>query len=85
MQIVQHQAVPNDPQFTAGNQWALNGTWGINAPAAWDTTTGLTRAAGKDFASPRLRRIAFVVAGAVFLAIAGRLLTVSARTAPRVM
>jgi len=29
---------PNDPQYA--NQWDLKGTWGINAPAAWDTTTG---------------------------------------------
>jgi hypothetical protein len=32
--------VPNDPKFTNGNEWQLNGTWGINAPVAWDTTTG---------------------------------------------
>ena len=29
---------PNDPLYT--NQWDLFGTWGINAPAAWDITTG---------------------------------------------
>src|SRR5262249_44358999 len=28
---------------TGGSQWALNGAWGINAPTAWDTTTGSTR------------------------------------------
>ena len=32
------QLTPNDPQYA--NQWALNGTNGINAPAAWDITTG---------------------------------------------
>jgi len=29
---------PNDPRF--GQQWSFKGTWGINAPAAWDVTTG---------------------------------------------
>jgi subtilisin family serine protease len=31
---------PNDPSFDSGIQWGLNGANGINAPAAWDTTTG---------------------------------------------
>ncbi len=31
---------PNDPDYINGDQWELNGTWGINAPAAWNTTTG---------------------------------------------
>ncbi|HZW31329.1 MAG TPA: S8 family serine peptidase, partial [Isosphaeraceae bacterium] len=39
-QTLQIQNAPNDPQYTAGIQWALNGAWGINAPAAWNTTTG---------------------------------------------
>ena len=30
---------PDDTYFDS-NQQALHGTWGINAPAAWDTTTG---------------------------------------------
>jgi subtilisin family serine protease len=36
------QATPNDPSFanTNGSQYGLNGTFGINAPAAWDVTTG---------------------------------------------
>ncbi|MGC1378291.1 MAG: S8 family serine peptidase [Anaerolineales bacterium] len=29
---------PNDPRYV--QQWDLKGTWGINAPAAWDATTG---------------------------------------------
>lgn len=29
---------PNDTLYT--NQWDLFGTWGINAPSAWDVTTG---------------------------------------------
>ena len=33
-------AVPNDPHYTANRQWHLNGTYGINAPSAWDITTG---------------------------------------------
>lgn len=32
------QISPNDPQY--GNQWHYYETWGINAPAAWDITTG---------------------------------------------
>ena len=32
-------ARPNDTQYSS--QWNLNGTiWGINAPAAWNITTG---------------------------------------------
>lgn len=32
--------VPNDPQYT--NQWHYKGTYGIDAPAAWDIITGST-------------------------------------------
>ena len=32
------QLTPNDPQFA--NQWALSATQGVNAPGAWDLTTG---------------------------------------------
>ena len=38
---VRKTATPNDPQFT--QQWHLNGSFGINAPAAWDLTTGDTQ------------------------------------------
>ena len=37
-QILQHTLTPNDPQYS--NQWDLWDTQGINAPAAWDITTG---------------------------------------------
>jgi subtilisin family serine protease len=30
----------NDPRFVSNEQWGLNGTNGIKAPAAWDITTG---------------------------------------------
>lgn len=30
--------IPNDPEFT--NQWSYSGVFGINAPAAWDITSG---------------------------------------------
>lgn len=33
--------VPNDAYYS-GYQWNLNGTYGIQAPAAWNTTTGST-------------------------------------------
>jgi len=36
--IFQHTLTPNDTQY--GNQWHYFDTWGINAPAAWDITTG---------------------------------------------
>lgn len=32
------QLNPNDPEYS--NQWHYYETWGINAPAAWDITTG---------------------------------------------
>jgi len=31
---------PNDEHFQNGDQWGLNGTYGINAPAAWDSSKG---------------------------------------------
>ena len=31
---------PDDPRFRNGSQWSLNGTNGINAPAAWEITVG---------------------------------------------
>jgi len=31
---------PNDIAYDNDNQWNLNGTWGINAPSAWDLTQG---------------------------------------------
>src|SRR5271157_102951 len=39
-QTVHTLTVPNDPYYTNGDEWQLNGTWGINAPTAWNTTTG---------------------------------------------
>jgi len=36
--ILRHTATPNDPQYP--NQWHYFDTWGINAPGAWDITTG---------------------------------------------
>ena len=39
-QTLQIATVPNDPNYINGGQWDLNGTWGINAPTAWNTTTG---------------------------------------------
>jgi serine protease len=38
--ILQHTLTPNDPQYI--NQWHYHDTWGINAPGAWDITTGST-------------------------------------------
>jgi len=34
------QQTPNDPSFTNGALYGLNGANGINAPAAWNVTTG---------------------------------------------
>ncbi len=36
--IMQHTLTPNDTRY--GEQWHYFDTWGINAPAAWDITTG---------------------------------------------
>ncbi|GAB2921634.1 S8 family peptidase [Rheinheimera gaetbuli] len=36
--LVHKTVIPNDPQFA--RQWHLNGSFGINAPVAWDLTTG---------------------------------------------
>jgi len=36
--LLPFDAVPNDPEYIY--QWGLNGTHGIQAPQAWDTTTG---------------------------------------------
>src|SRR5579885_833002 len=38
--IMSVAAAPDDPNYTNGSQWQLNGTWGINAPGAWDVTVG---------------------------------------------
>jgi len=38
--IFHYTLTPNDPQYTS--QWHYKGTWGINAPAAWNITTGLS-------------------------------------------
>jgi subtilisin family serine protease len=40
VQTVQDQALPDDPDYVNGDDWQLNGTWGINAPGAWSVTTG---------------------------------------------
>ncbi len=39
---VQDALTPNDPKFTDNTLYGLNGTNGVNAPAAWDATTGAT-------------------------------------------
>ena len=39
-QIVSALTVPNDPDYTNGDEWQLSGTWGINVPGAWSVTTG---------------------------------------------
>ncbi len=39
--VIEHPiSNPNDPGYTDGSQWGLNGPNGINAPAAWNITTG---------------------------------------------
>src|SRR5262249_30761521 len=43
MQTLHIATVPNDPYLTNGSQWDLNGPWGINAPTAWNTTTGSSK------------------------------------------
>ncbi len=38
----------NDPKFTDGTLWGLNGTYGINAPTAWNVTTGSSKVTVAD-------------------------------------
>ena len=33
-------ALPDDPRYTSGEMWGLNGTYGIRAPEAWAVTRG---------------------------------------------
>ncbi len=40
VQTVGLLTAPNDPDYVNGSQWQLDGTWGVNAPAAWNVTTG---------------------------------------------
>ena len=40
VQMFQILTAPNDADYVNGDQWQLNGTWGVNAPAAWNVTTG---------------------------------------------
>jgi subtilisin family serine protease len=53
-------ATPTDPSFSGDGLWGLNGAYGINAPAAWDTTTGKAGVAvgiidtGIDYTHPDL-------------------------------
>src|SRR4051812_46301596 len=41
-QTIRISLVPNDPNFTNGSLWGLSGVNGIQAPSAWDFTTGST-------------------------------------------
>ncbi len=34
---------PSNPSYDNDTQWYLNGQWGINAPTAWNVTTGSTQ------------------------------------------
>lgn len=38
MKLAPAMLTPNDPQL--GNQWSFTNAWGIDAPTAWDITTG---------------------------------------------
>ena len=40
VQTFQIQTAPNDPDYVNGDQWQLNGTWGVNPLPAWNVTTG---------------------------------------------
>jgi subtilisin family serine protease len=41
-QAIHAALTPNDPKFTDNTLYGLNGAHGINAPSAWDATTGST-------------------------------------------
>jgi subtilisin family serine protease len=40
VQMEHDLTLPNDPDYVNGDEWQLNGTWGINVPGAWSVTTG---------------------------------------------
>ncbi len=40
VQMFQIQTAPDDPDYQNGDQWQLNGTWGVNPQPAWNVTTG---------------------------------------------
>jgi subtilisin family serine protease len=40
VQMFQIQTAPNDADYVNGDQWQLNGTWGVNPLPAWNVTTG---------------------------------------------
>ena len=40
VQTFQIQTAPNDPDYVNGDQWQVNGTWGVNPLPAWNVTTG---------------------------------------------
>src|SRR5262245_6486513 len=48
VQTLQLDATPNDLRFADGTLWGLNGSNGIDAPAAWNVTTGSTKVTVAD-------------------------------------
>lgn len=62
---------PNDPDFSAGKMWGLNGTNGINATQAWDIGRGSTKVtvavldSGTDYQHPDLYRNIWVNQGEI--------------------
>jgi subtilisin family serine protease len=48
VQTLHVDATPSDPSFVNGTLWGLNGSNGIDAPAAWDVTTGSTKVTVAD-------------------------------------
>ncbi len=60
VQYASIQLAPNDPHFTNGDLWHLNGTFGINAPPGWNVSTGSNKVivgdvdTGIDYGHPDL-------------------------------
>jgi subtilisin family serine protease len=48
VQTLHVDATPNDQAFVNGSLWGLNGANGINAPIAWNITTGSTKVTVAD-------------------------------------
>src|SRR5262249_2901543 len=42
-QTVHAALAPNDPAYSNGTLWGLSGTYGINAPSAWNNTIGSSK------------------------------------------
>ncbi|HZT80947.1 MAG TPA: S8 family peptidase, partial [Gemmataceae bacterium] len=73
------ETLPNDPAVTNGTLWGLTGTNGIQAPAAWNVTTGSTKVivadidTGVDYNHPDLYKNVWINQAEIPSAVKARL------------